>query len=58
MKIRKKYAKFVGYKLFEGELFGRYYCPDKDCGMYVIEKYRFCPYCGRKLKFKEPENLT
>lgn len=55
MKIRTKYAEFVGYEFFEGELFGGWRCPDKDCGMHVLEEYRFCPYCGRKLKFKKPE---
>ena len=55
MKIRAKYAEFVGYEFFEGELFGGWRCPDKDCGMHVLEEYSFCPHCGRKLKFKEPE---
>ena len=55
MKIRAKYAEFVGYEFFEGELFGGWRCPDEDCGMHVIEEYSFCPYCGRRLKFKEPE---
>lgn len=55
MKIRAKYAEFVGYVLFKGERFNEWRCPDKDCGMHVLEEYSFCPYCGRKLKFKEPE---
>lgn len=55
MKIRAKYAEFVGHEFFEGELFGGWRCPDEDCGMHVLEEYSFCPYCGRKLKFKEPE---
>ena len=58
MKIRAKYAEFVGYEFFEGELFGGWRCPDEGCGMHVIEEYSFCPYCGRKLKFKEPEKCN
>lgn len=54
MKIRAKYAEFVGYVIFKGERFNEWRCPDEDCGMHVIEEYSFCPYCGRKLKFKEP----
>lgn len=54
MKIRAKYAEFVGYVTFKGERFNEWCCPDEDCGMHVIQEYSFCPYCGRKLKFKEP----
>ena len=44
MKIRTKYAEFVGYVTFKGERFDEWRSPDKDC--------------GRKLKFKEPKNAT
>ena len=30
MKIRAKYAEFVGYVTFEGEQFNEWCCPDKD----------------------------
>ena len=53
MKIRAKYAEFVGYVTFNGERFNEWRCPDEDCGMHVIEEYSFFPYCGRKLKFRE-----
>ena len=53
MKIRAKYAEFVGYVTFKGERFNEWRCPDEDCSMHVLEEYRFCPYCGRKLKFRE-----
>ena len=55
MKIRAKYAEFIGYVTFKEEQFNEWRCPDKDCGMHVLEEYSFCPYCGRKLKFKKPE---
>lgn len=53
MKIRAKYAEFIGYVTFKGERFNEWRCPDNDCGMSVIEEYSFCPYCGRKLKFRD-----
>ena len=55
MKIRAKYAELVGYVTFKGERFNEWCCSDEDCGMHVLEEYSFCPYCGRKLKFKKPE---
>lgn len=56
MKIRVKNAKYIGYYEVHGERFNEWSCPDKDCGMNVTEEYRFCPYCGRKLKFELPKS--
>lgn len=55
MKILSKYAELVGYVVYHGESFEEWRCPDKDCGMSVSEDFQYCPYCGRKLKFKQPE---
>jgi len=54
MKMIKKYAEFVGYMLYHGERFNEWRCPNKKCGMGVEEEYSFCPYCGQKIKFREP----
>lgn len=55
MKIRAKYAEFVGYVMFNGERFNEWRCHEKNCGMSVSEEYNFCPYCGRKLIFEIPD---
>lgn len=56
MKLIKKKAEFVGYVVYSvGDLqewrCPEWRCPDKDCGMSVMEEYKCCPYCGRRLKF-------
>ena len=51
MKLIKKKAEFVGYVVYSVGAFPEWRCPDKDCGMSVIEEYKYCPYCGRRLKF-------
>lgn len=53
MRMIYKFAKFVGYTLYHGERFNEWCCPNKKCGMHVLEDYTFCPYCGQKIKFKE-----
>lgn len=57
MKIIKKYAEFAGYTICHGEQVNEWRCPNKNCGIGVIEDYVCCPYCGQKLKFREPELL-
>lgn len=37
MKIRAKYAEFIGYVTFKGERFNEWRCPDEDCGMHVLK---------------------
>ena len=56
MKLIKKKAEFVGYVVYSvGDIqewrCTEWRCPDKDCGMSVMEEYKCCPYCGRRLKF-------
>lgn len=56
MKLIKKKAEFVGYVVLYCGSFPEWRCPewrcpDKDCGMSVMEEYKYCPYCGRRLKF-------
>ena len=54
MKIIRKWAEFVGYTLYHGERLNEWRCPNKKCGMGIAEEYICCPYCGQKIKFKEP----
>lgn len=58
MKFIKKYAKFVGYRILFGQEIAEWTCPNKKCGMGVSEEYICCPYCGQKIKFKEPEQTN
>ena len=51
MKLIKKKAEFAGYIVLYCGRFPEWRCPDKDCGMSVMEEYKYCPYCGRRLKF-------
>lgn len=57
MKIIRKFAEFVGYTFYHGEQFCEWRCPNKKCGMYVLEEYTCCPYCGQQIKFKEPPDV-
>lgn len=54
MKAVRKFAEFTGCVFYHGERFNEWRCPDKKCGFSVSEEYNFCPYCGQKLKFREP----
>jgi hypothetical protein len=56
MKLIKKKAEFVGYVVYSVGAFPEWRCPDKDCGMSVMEEYKCCPYCGRRLKFDKSRN--
>ena len=58
MKLIKKKAEFVGYVYYSEIAFPEWRCPDKDCGMSVIEEYKCCPYCGRRLKFDKSRNRS
>lgn len=51
MKFMRKYAEFIGYTLYHGERTNGWQCPNKKCGMGVLEKYVCCPYCRQKVKF-------
>ena len=51
MKLIKKKVEFVGDVVLYCGSFPEWRCPDKDCGMSVMEEYKCCPYCGRRLKF-------
>lgn len=57
MKIIRKAAEFVGYMLYHGERFNEWQCPNKKCCMGVSEEYKCCPYCGQRLKFKQPPRV-
>ncbi len=57
MKIISRYAKFIGYTLYHGERINEWRCPNKKCGMGISEEYICCPYCGQKIKFREPPNV-
>ncbi len=57
MKSIKKYAVFIGYTFYHGRRINRWRCPNKDCGMGVAEEYAYCPYCGQKIKFREPPKV-
>lgn len=58
MKLIKKKAEFVGYVVYSVGDLQEWRCPDKDCGMSVMEEYKCCPYCGRHLKFVKSRNQT
>lgn len=53
MKSIRRFAEFVGYKIYHGERFNEWHCPNEKCGFHVSEDYTYCPYCGQKIKFKE-----
>lgn len=57
MSLFRKPAEYTGYKLYHGEKFNEWQCPNKKCGMHVSEDYTCCPYCGQKIKFKEPPKV-
>jgi len=57
MKAIRKFAYFVGYTFYHEERFSEWRCPNKKCGMSVSEDYTCCPYCGQKIKFKEPQKV-
>lgn len=57
MKVIRKFAEFVGYTLCRGERSNEWRCPNKKCGFSVSEDYTCCPYCGQKIKFKEPPKV-
>lgn len=57
MSLFRKSAEYTGYKFYHGEKFIEWQCPNKKCGMHVLEDYNFCPYCGQKIKFKEPPKV-
>lgn len=54
MKSIRKYAEFLGYERYQGKRFNNWRCPNKKCGMGILEEYKCCPYCGQKVKFKQP----
>lgn len=54
MKFVRKYAELVGCRLYRRERFYSWRCPNKKCGMSVLEEFICCPYCGQKIKFKSP----
>ena len=56
MKLIKKKAEFIGYTVYSVGTFPEWRCPNKDCGMSVMEEYKCCPYCGRRLKFDKSRN--
>jgi len=57
MKAIRKFAEFVGYTLYYGEKFNDWRCPNEKCGFSVSEEYKCCPYCGQKIKFREPPKV-
>lgn len=57
MRIIRKSAEFVGYERYHGERINEWRCPNKKCGFHVLEDYICCPYCGQKIKFKEPPKV-
>ncbi len=57
MRAIRKFAEFVGYTLYHGEMFNAWRCPNKKCGFHVSEDCTCCPYCGQKIKFKEPPKV-
>ncbi len=57
MKMFRKAAEFVGYTLYHGERFNEWRCPNKKCGMHISEDCVCCPYCGQKIKFREPSKV-
>lgn len=57
MKFIKRYAEFTGRMKYMGEYLNEWRCPNKKCGMHVAEEYVCCPYCGQKIKFKEPPKV-
>lgn len=57
MKRIRKFAEFIGYTYYHGEKSNEWRCPNKKCSMGVSEDYTCCPYCGQKIKFKEPPNV-
>ncbi|EOS27652.1 hypothetical protein C806_00099 [Lachnospiraceae bacterium 3-1] len=57
MKKISKYAEYIGYQIYHGEKFHEWRCPNSKCGLNVSEDYICCPYCGQKIKFKEPPKV-
>lgn len=58
MKFIRKPAEYTGYTLYHGEKSNEWRCPNKECGFSVSEEYICCPYCGQKIKFKEPPKVN
>lgn len=56
MIIIRKYAEHIGYTIYQGERINEWRCPNKKCGLHVMEDYNCCPYCGQKIKFKKPDS--
>lgn len=56
MKFIKTYAILDSYILYHGKKSPQWRCPNRDCRRGVSKEYVCCPWCGQKLKFKEPEN--
>lgn len=57
MSLFRKPAYYVGYVVLHGEKINEWRCPNKKCGFSVSEDYVCCPYCGQKIKFKEPPKV-
>lgn len=57
MRVISKFAEYVGYRVFHGEKFHEWRCPNRKCGFSVSEDYAFCPYCGQKIKFQKPPKV-
>lgn len=56
MRFISKRARYVAdVKLDDGTVVHEYRCPNKKCSMHVSEEYICCPYCGQKVKFREPD---
>ena len=56
MKLIKKKAEFIGYTVYSVGIFPEWRCPNKDCGISVMEEYKCCPYCGQYLRFAKHRN--
>lgn len=56
MRLISKYAVYVGFVRY-GHIgtVHEWRCPNKKCGINVSDTYKYCPYCGQKLKFNEGE---
>ncbi len=54
MRLLCRNAEFVGTLTIIGEEFPEWRCPNRKCGMMVADDYRYCPYCGQRIRFKLP----